>query len=562
MAENNTETQTQWAVYEDGGELRILQIERVNERTYRLQDGQKIAHQRVWMLLPKFDSDIAKKAKALAQQIDIASLRQAAGDAERSADELAALAQSESTNSDNSGIWRLAVLQSALAHPAYFHRGRGKLRPASDTALAAALADIEGKRAMRERRSELINQLHGGEMPEAIATMRDAILLGTAKNSAEYAAVQKVAGGAPESMARFFQQRGLLKDARDYWRAIFNAAWPADAEEGGITDAPVLQDAPAKAAFSIDDAGTFEIDDAFSAEQNGEGKWRIGVHIAAPALGIVCGGAADKAAFAKMTSVYFPDGKRPMLPQAALDRYSMQTGKARPVLSVYFDFNNANNNFSQGATVLELLTLRAAFTPEDMDGDLPPDIAAQYKVLCDFAAVLPQPEGAVRQGGNVSFTIEPPSVCMRPRAPSSYVVEAMMRLVNGVWARRLAQSGGGLFRRDGATKLCDKNAEEYYAWISSPLRRYADLANQRLLLSLLYGYDDGGINDWQKLASVFDSRYVRAKYYQRIVERHYALRALQLAPDIAGRQAKTPAASALLARLKNGGRAKNATCVV
>ena len=47
-------------------------------------------------------------------------------------------------------------------------------------------------------------------------------------------------------------------------------------------------------AFSIDDATTTEIDDALSVEKLDNGNWRIGVHIAAPALGIQRDSAGDK----------------------------------------------------------------------------------------------------------------------------------------------------------------------------------------------------------------------------------------------------------------------------
>ena len=531
-----------WAVYEDGGELSVLRIERVNESTFRLEGGRKVARQRAWLVLPEYGKGVAKQAQELAENVDINQLRELTNGEEKSAEELTALAQdnniitaAQDAREYSQSVWLLGVLRAALANPAHFHRGRGKLRPAGDAALKSALADIEQKRATSEKRAALIKQLRDGEMPAEVAKMRDNILLGSAKNSAAHGAVQKMAGSAPDAIARFFEQRGLLKGARDYWRVMFNAAWPPDSGDEGIADAPKLPAAKCKAPFSIDDAGTFEVDDAFSAEDCGGGKWRIGIHIAAPALGITGGGAADQAAFAKMTSVYFPDCKRPMLPPAALEKYSLQVNKAAPALSIYFDFDRDAATYIEGATVLETITTKAAFVPEQMEEELPEDIAAQYSALCDFVKTLP-PLNAQRNEARdrlAYFNVEALEVSMRPRAPSSYIVEALMRLVNGLWAKRLAQSGAGLFRKDGATKQCPQpDDEDYYAWMSSPLRRYADLKNQRLLLSLLYDYGGSGDcekTNWKKLASLFDARYARAKYHQKIVERHYALSALQKA---------------------------------
>ncbi len=544
-----------WAAFEEGGALVVLRIERANERTFRLADGRKIPRQRAWLVLPEYGGGAAKQARRLAARIDAAKLRERAGGEEVEAAELGAMARDGCCGGEGSGgeysetVWQLAALQTALENPAYFHRGRGKLRPASEQALASALADAERKSREREHRAELAERLRAGETPKEIVRMRDAILAGTAKNSVAATAVQKVAGKAPEAVARFFVERGLLRDARDYWRAMFLAAWPADAVDdsgdgGGVADAPQLPLA-AREAFSIDDAGTFEVDDAFSARRLEGGLWRIGVHIAAPALGIAGGGAEEVAAFAKMTSVYFPDEKRPMLTKAALEKYSLRIGAGRPALSAYFDFDESSGGVCAGGTVLESLALKASFTPEEMEGDLPEDVAEEYAAVCAFAAAQPDRRPRREGGGrerHFVFSLDPPAVRLRPRSPASFVVEAMMRLVNCEWGRRLAESKGGLFRRDGATKAKPESGGDCYAWLSSPLRRYADLANQRFLLSLLRAEgivavggcgdgegDDALLPDWKKLSSLFDARYARAKQYQRIAERHWALCALERA---------------------------------
>src|SRR5665811_306257 len=62
-------------------------------------------------------------------------------------------------------------------------------------------------------------------------------------------------------------------------------------------------------AFSIDDATTTEIDDAFSVEKLANGNWRIGVHIAAPTLGMPRDSDGDKIAAQRLSTVYMPGSK-------------------------------------------------------------------------------------------------------------------------------------------------------------------------------------------------------------------------------------------------------------
>lgn len=68
-------------------------------------------------------------------------------------------------------------------------------------------------------------------------------------------------------------------------------------------------------AFSIDDATTTEIDDAFSVTPLTLGSFRIGIHIAAPALGIMPGSPLDIIAAERLSTVYSPGNKITMFPK-------------------------------------------------------------------------------------------------------------------------------------------------------------------------------------------------------------------------------------------------------
>src|SRR5205085_3855066 len=92
-----------------------------------------------------------------------------------------------------------------------------------------------------------------------------------------------------------------------------------------------------QSAFSLDEIGTTEIDDAFSIGRGASGELRIGIHIAAPALGIAPGSPLDTIARSRLSTAYMPGRKFTMLPDDVVTRYSLDHGGEQPTVSVYFD---------------------------------------------------------------------------------------------------------------------------------------------------------------------------------------------------------------------------------
>ena len=91
-------------------------------------------------------------------------------------------------------------------------------------------------------------------------------------------------------------------------------------------------------AFSIDDRTTTEIDDAFSVRELANGHHEIGIHIAAPAL--VDSRAAsplDAIARARLSTVYMPGRKITMLPEVAIEAFTLCEGRSPPALSLYVE---------------------------------------------------------------------------------------------------------------------------------------------------------------------------------------------------------------------------------
>jgi len=68
----------------------------------------------------------------------------------------------------------------------------------------------------------------------------------------------------------------------------------------------------------------------------------------------------------------------------------------------------------------------------------------------------------------------------------------------------------------------------HYAWSSSPLRRYADLANQRQLASLLRAEPPAySREELAEAARDFETAYEAYAEHQRLLERYWTLRYLQ-----------------------------------
>lgn len=89
-------------------------------------------------------------------------------------------------------------------------------------------------------------------------------------------------------------------------RAARDAAAP-DVARRDLTDLPT---------FTIDPVTARDFDDAISCEPLGDDRWRVWVHIADVSAYVRPGGAIDREAYRRATSVYVPGAVEPMLPEA------------------------------------------------------------------------------------------------------------------------------------------------------------------------------------------------------------------------------------------------------
>lgn len=271
-------------------------------------------------------------------------------------------------------------------------------------------------------------------------------------------------------------------------------------------------------AFSIDDLSTTEIDDAFSVEWLANGRLRIGVHIAAPALGIARDDIIDLQARTRLSTVYVPGDKITMLPAALVDTFTLKEGGLRPVLSFYTIIDSATQDIVATETRVERVfiahnlrhnLLEATVTAEAIaagEGAYP--YKKEIAVLWPFAQALYEKRQQARinyglkretpRHADFNFAIEGESVSITPRrrgSPLDLIVAELAILVNSSWGALLAKYGvPGIYRAQRAFGLNRTRMQigpapheglgvEQYAWSTSPLRRYIDLVNQWQLLA-------------------------------------------------------------------------------
>src|SRR5207237_223433 len=108
-------------------------------------------------------------------------------------------------------------------------------------------------------------------------------------------------------------------------------------------------------AFSIDDVTTTEIDDAFSVTMLEDGKIKVGIHIAAPALGIARNDPVDAIARQRLSTVYMPGDKITMLPDALVEAFTLAQGKACPAVSLYATLDRSDWSVIATETRAELV---------------------------------------------------------------------------------------------------------------------------------------------------------------------------------------------------------------
>ncbi len=330
-------------LYEEGGDIKIatlittagaetdpLAVESLGGKRSKLKSKD------VWLRFQNPPtiaiSDFLPQAKIVSDEIDLDFVWECAGPEEFQFLDLA----KEYFGESSTPLQQTALAIALQGAPIYFRRkGRGQFMRAPEDQLKAALLAVEKKKVELAKQELWEVELREGKLPEEIHPQVNALLFSPDKNSTAYKAVCAASQGLKGGIPELFLKCGVLGSALAYHEGKFlkehfpkgvdfNVTLQANEEADWQTALNQLPEAKVK-AFSIDDASTTEIDDAFSVTPvaSSPNCYRIGIHIAAPALAIQKGGALDQIARQRLSTVYYPGGKITMLPDQVIDIFSL-----------------------------------------------------------------------------------------------------------------------------------------------------------------------------------------------------------------------------------------------
>lgn len=465
-----------------------------------------------------------------------------------------------------SAVESAAILLRLHGSPSHFHRrSRGRFQAATAAEVKNAEAAAAKRAEKAQRLTDLADRLTRFELPSEIAARLPGLLYKPDANTLEAKAVEQAAQKLHLSPVKLLERCGAVKDSHAYHLGRFlfeNFPTGRDFKNLPPFEAPAsLPLARADvAAFSIDDTTTTEIDDAFSVKWLSDGNFQIGVHIAAPTLGFLPGSPADAIARHRLSTVYMPGDKITMLPDALVKAYSLDEGHECPALSLYLIVaGDGSYRVLTSETRVERVPivknlrypiLDEEFTEEALQKPPAEDrfpFARELRLLYDFATALWSQRGkgeidradfqiyVGQRDGKEHITITP----RKRGAPSDRIVSELMIHVNSSWGKLLGDRDvRALFRvqDSGKVRMSLYPAPHLglgvnqYLWASSPLRRYIDVVNQWLLLSVIYDEPSPFAEretelhaiqrDFESTSSVYDE-------FQRSMERYFTLRWLQ-----------------------------------
>jgi len=452
-----------------------------------------------------------------------------------------------------------AVALKLHSAPMYFYKkGKGRYKAAPEENLKAALASEEKKRKQAETIAAHAAELVAGRLPEAFTPqVVESLLYAPDKNTLEFKALDKACAETNLNPVKLLDHCGAIPSARDYHLNRFlREHFP---EGTGFPEVDILhpQGDPAHSdamAFSIDDAATTEIDDAFSIKRLDNGNWRIGVHIAAPGLGFGPGDRLDEIASRRLSTVYMPGQKITMLPEALVERYTLAAGRRCPALSLYLEVTPEYAVVGQ-ESALDHVEIAANLRHEALEpvfnGATVVSREGDYAwkdellLLWDFTTKLKEGRGKGESSRNFpdyNFAVVDDRVSITERhrdTPIDRVVSELMIHTNATWGKELAEADyAGIYRNQEGGKVrmsVSPGAHQglgvtHYMWSSSPLRRYVDLVNQRQLIARLEGKPAPyGNRDERLLIAMrdFDLAYEAYGNIQDQMERYWCLRWLQ-----------------------------------
>lgn len=543
--------------YEEDGGFKVASVMSETDSSLQVESvsGKRTKIKAANVLL-KFEAALQgfmEAAQAESDTLDTDFLWECCAEAEFSFDTLA----QEYYGGKPSSIQSAAIAIKLHSAPVYFYRkGKGHYKAAPADILKAALAGLEKKRLQAEQVAKMAEQLKAHELPESFKSKLDMLFYAPDKNTLEWKALEQATVEMHLLPIQVLANAGAIASEHDYHLGAFlreyfvNGTDFSAYEIAGIPDGLPLADV---AAFSIDDSTTTEIDDALSVKALANGNTQVGIHIAAPALGVLPNTTLDQEVMKRLSTVYMPGNKITMLPEAAIRPFSLDAGEIKPVLSLYIEVA-PDYSVVQRSTRLERIkiaenlrhdSLEPYFNETTLASDSGHPYWSQLLYLFNFAESLEKARGKYdptrppQVDYNFYVTDGVVRIVNRQRgSPMDKLVAELMIEANSQWGALLAEKGlPGIYRaQNGGKVYMTTKAEGHqglgvaqYAWSTSPLRRAVDLINQRQLIAAIGYTEPVYLPERDEIVGHmrnFDQTYNAYNEFQTRMERYWCLQYL------------------------------------
>ena len=577
------------ALFDEAGKFlagRILS-EAESSAQIELDSGKRVKAKAANILL-KFDkpapAELLEQARAIATSVELQLAWEFAPDEEFGFADLARDYFSASAPVTEQAGMLLALFEA----PHYFRRaGKGRFKKAPAEIVQQALAAIEKKKQIQAQIDAWAAELAAGTCPQPIREQLYKILFRPDKNAPEYKAVVEASRNTHKAPLDLLQAAGAIDSSYQFhWKRFLFENFPKGTGFPPLNAPQPPDDLPLAPvqAYSIDDSATTEIDDALSVQGLGTGTVTLGIHIAAPGLAIQPGGELDKVGRTRLSTVYMPGYKITMLPDAVVQIYTLDEGRANPAVSLYATIDEATLEITATETRLERVPVAVNLRHDQLDHiiteawlqdpsiqventpqallELREQLSFLYKLAQKLKAgrelVRGKPETFNRPDYTFRLVVndgaepdgsETVTIGTRKRgAPLDLIVAEAAIVANSTWGQMLAEHGvPGIYRSQASlapgmkVRMSTKALPhagigvKSYAWATSPLRRYVDLVNQwQIIACARHGKTAALAAPFKPkdaelfgIISSFDTAYSAYNGYQAGMERFWTLKYLQ-----------------------------------